>query len=188
MDIFAALDLEFNPFPIATSTEGYFHTRDTDLVLKELLYGIESRKGFLLLTGEVGVGKTSLILQLLAELAKLNVQFAWVFNTMLGKEELFIALARDFGLEVADGESISSTMDKLHKFFLAHNSRGVNCAIVIDEAHNLGPDSLEALRMLSNLEEGGVKLVQILLSGQPELLIRLQRPDMRQFLSRINIF
>nr|WP_289510137.1 ExeA family protein [Desulfovulcanus ferrireducens] len=149
-------------------------------------HGIETRKGFLVLMGEVGVGKTSLSLQLLARLKKEEIPFAWVFNTALNKIELFQVLAKDFGFPVK--KSLSSLQDQFYQSFLKYYKENKNCVIVIDEAHNLSGECLEALRMLSNLEWEGQKLVQILLIGQPELKLFLDQPRMRQVRSRISIF
>lgn len=95
---FAALNLTGNPFSMATSREGFYHTQATRIILDELAHGIETRKGFMVLIGEVGVGKTSLSLQLFTMLEGTNTIFAWVFNSMFTKEELFRAIAYDFGL------------------------------------------------------------------------------------------
>jgi hypothetical protein len=98
-DIFESLGLDKNPFSMAADTEGYFHTDATKQILDELAFGILSRKGFLLLTGEVGVGKTSLLYQLLKRLEDERLVTSWIFNTMLNKEELLLAIARDFSLD-----------------------------------------------------------------------------------------
>ncbi|MBG0775655.1 MAG: AAA family ATPase [Desulfovibrionaceae bacterium] len=186
--ILTALGLESNPFPAGACSVHYFHTSATKRILDEFLYALTSRKGFLVLIGEVGLGKTSLLLQLLGALGRENLATAWIFNTVLSKDEILQAVARDFGLDVPPGSNISATIDILHQFFLENHRAGKNCAIIIDEAHNLDLSTLEVLRMLSNLELEGNKLVQILLVGQPELKARLWQPELRQLRSRINIF
>ncbi len=187
-DVFSTLGLKANPFPPGACREAYFHTAATKRFLDELLYGIQARKGFLVLTGEVGHGKTSLLLQLLPVLDQEGVETAWIFNTIFDKEELLWAIARDFGMNPAQDDSLSSLVSQLHEFFIKQAKKGKNCAIIVDEAHNLEKDALEGLRMLSNLELEGEKLVQILLVGQPELMARMQQEDMRQLRSRVNIF
>jgi type II secretory pathway predicted ATPase ExeA len=190
-DIFESLGLKKNPFSMAADTEGYFHTETTKQILEELAFGIISRKGFLLLTGEVGVGKTSLLFQLLRKLEaeeKEDLVTAWVFNTMLNKEELLLAIARDFGLDPPKTSNVAQLVDILQAFLVEQNSEGKNCAIIIDEAHNLSLPALEALRMLSNLESEGRKLVQILLVGQTEIKARLDEAKLRQLRSRISIY
>lgn len=190
-DIFDALGLKRNPFSMAADTEGYFHTDTTKQILEELAFGIVSRKGFLLLTGEVGVGKTSLLFQLLRKLdaeEKEDLVTAWVFNTMLNKEELLLAIARDFGLDPPKTSNVAQLVDILQGFLVERNAENKNCAIIIDEAHNLSLPALEALRMLSNLESEGRKLVQILLVGQTEIKARMDEAKLRQLRSRISIY
>lgn len=187
-EIFQALGLKLNPFPPGACKELYFHTEVTKRSLQELAYGVRSRKGFLLLTGEVGYGKTSLLLQLMPRLEKDEVETSWVFNTFLDTEGMMRAVIRDFGLKAPDKADVSGLVDILFRFFIDRAEAGKNCVIAVDEAHHLSLDTLESLRMLSNLELDGEKLVQILLVGQPELLAKLQKPELRQLRSRINVF
>lgn len=187
-DIFEALGLDKNPFSMAADTEGYFHTDSTKQILDELCFGILSRKGFCLLTGEVGVGKTSLLYQLLRRLEAEDLVTSWIFNTMLNKEELLLAIAKDFGLDAPKTANVAQLIELLQHFLVEQNASEKNCAIIVDEAHNLSLPALEALRMLSNLEAKGRKLVQILLVGQPELKARLDEPKLRQLRSRITIY
>ncbi len=187
-DIFSILKLDANPFSSSACTKGYFHTSNTKRILEELHHGIRSRKGFLVLVGEVGVGKTSLLYQFLHSLEGEKLATAWVFNTLLDRKELLLAIARDYALEVDETTNLARLIETLHRFFLDRYAQGYNCAIIVDEAHNLSPETLEALRMLSNLEQEGEKLVQILLVGQPELKEKLDQPNLRQLRSRIGIF
>ncbi len=187
-DVFDALGLKHNPFSMAADTQGYFHTDVTKQILDELAFGILSRKGFLLLSGEVGVGKTSLLYQLLRRLEGEQLVTSWIFNTMLNKEELLHAIARDFGLEAPKTANVAQLVDILQGFLVEQNAAERNCAIIVDEAHNLSLPAMEALRMLSNLETAGRKLVQILLVGQPELKERMDEPKLRQLRSRITIY
>ncbi len=184
---FARLHLTGNPFSMATSQEGFFHTPATRTILEEFAHGILTRKGFLLLMGEVGVGKTSLALQLFARLETEPVDFAWVFTTMFTKEDLFRAIAEDFGLHPEPGWTLLDHQRALQAFFLDRFEAGRIPVIVVDEAHNLSFDSLEALRLLGNFEFGGQKLVQVLLIAQPEIAERLREPNLRQLKSRIAI-
>jgi len=189
-DIFHALGLNSNPFSPATSTKGYFHTQATQRILEEIHFGVINRRGFLLLIGEVGVGKTSLLLQLLEQLHKDtngSLRTAWVFNTVLDRVELLQTIAADFGLTPDSGASFTDLLNQLHEFFLQVTASGGNCAIIVDEAHNLDGQTLESLRLLSNLESDETKLVQILLAGQPELQSRLDQQEFRQLRSRIAI-
>jgi general secretion pathway protein A len=184
---FARLHITGNPFSMATSQEHFFHTPATRTILEELAHGILTRKGFLALMGEVGVGKTSLALQLFSRLESEPVDFAWVFTTMFTKEDLFRAIAEDFGLHPDPGWTLLDHQRALQEFFLARYQEGRICVIAVDEAHNLTFDSLEALRLLGNFEFGGHKLVQVLLIAQPELAERLTEPCLRQLKSRIAI-
>jgi len=181
-------NLSANPFTPATAGENYFSTPQTQRILHELHFGIVSRKGFLLLLGEVGVGKTSLLLQLLGSLhQERGLHTAWVLNTSVGPLELLEAIIADFGLKAPRGASRSLLLDMLHSHFLGVNENGGNCAIIVDEAHNLSEEALECLRMLSNMEAGGHKLVQILLAGQEELRRVLNTERLRQLQSRIYV-
>ncbi len=187
-EIFQSLGLKRNPFPPGACKEFYFHSEATKRALEELAYGVRSRKGFMLLTGEVGYGKTSLLLQLMPVLDEQGTEISWVFNTFLNTEGLLRSVVRDFGLKAPEHANSSDLVDLLYNFFMDKSREDRNCVIVVDEAHHLSLESLESLRMLSNLELDGEKLVQIFLVGQPELLARLQQPELRQFRSRINIF
>ncbi len=188
-DLYTLLGLKFNPFTPASNVQDYFYTPESKQILDELYYGIISRKGFLLLLGEVGVGKTSLLLQLLRRIKEdENLETAWIFNTSLDQKEFLKSIVADFGLDLPSQDSLSQLIKVLHGYFLKVNQRGHNCVIIIDEAHNLSFEALESLRMLSNLESDGTKLVQILLTGQPELDNRLKSKELRQLRSRIQLF
>ena len=182
---FTRLHIEGNPFSMATGGGAFFHTPATRTILEELLHGILTRKGFLLLMGEVGVGKTSLALQLFSRLEAEPVDLAWVFTTMFSKEDLFRAICHDFGLSPELHWTLLDHQRALQEFFLERYQAGRIPLIVVDEAHNLNFESLEALRLLGNFEFGGTKLVQVLLIAQPELGDRLQDPSLRQLKSRI---
>lgn len=185
--LLASLGLGFNPFSIAINQGSYYETAATRKIMDVILYGAETRKGFLLLNGEVGVGKSSLLLRLLVRLKNRGMVTALVINSLLDKQELLENICADFGLKHRPGLNTSQLLMVLHTFFLQQFKHGRNCVILVDEAHHLGDEALESLRMLANLETGGVKLVQIVLSGQPELRQRLQTRRLRQFASRINI-
>ena len=187
-DPYSILGFKFNPFPAGSSTKGYFFTPLIRQILDELYFGILSRKGIMVLVGEVGVGKTSLLLQLLSRLEKeKDLKVSWVFNTFLPPRDILKSIVIDFGLK-PQKDDISFLIEDLYKFFIETNKKGGNCAIIIDEAHNLSEGSLETLRMLSNLEANGQKLVQIVLAGQSELKFILSEPKFRQLRSRVQIF
>jgi type II secretory pathway predicted ATPase ExeA len=185
-DIFSVLGLDNNPFSVATNFYGYYHTDATKRILEELWHGIITRKGFLVLMGEVGVGKTSLALQLMDKCKKERIPYAWIFNTAFNKIELFQVIANSFKLKMEG--NLVTLQKQFHNYLHKLYHKGNNCVIIIDEAHNLDSECLETLRMLTNLEHAGQKLVQILLIGQPELKLILEQPKMRQVRSRISIF
>jgi type II secretory pathway predicted ATPase ExeA len=185
---FSQLNITENPFSMATSRSGFYQTQATRVILDEFEHGVMTRKGFMVLIGEVGVGKTSLSLQLFSILEQRHTVFAWIFNTMFTKEELFRAISSDFGLPCERHFTLLDYQKILHDFFLKTHAAGQTAVIAVDEAHNLSDDSLEALRMLGNFEFEGQKLVQVILFAQPELDHRLRQHDMRQLKSRIAIY
>lgn len=150
-----------------------------------LMYGIQSRKGFIQLSGEVGSGKTTLCRAVLANLGK-DVETALILNPSLTETQLLRAMLNDFGLEVK-GRDRLAYIEKLNEFLLEKSREGTNVALVIDEAQDLSPQVMEQVRLLSNLETDQQKLIQIVLCGQPELEKRLSRPDLRQLRQRITI-
>ncbi len=180
------LGLAHNPFPVAPDDNNFFISEKIDQILTEIIHGIISRKGFMVLTGDIGLGKTTISRRIMRVLEKQNVQTSLVLHTALQDEELLRAINRDFGL-AAGGQRLSDQMAQLNRFVLEQNRAGKNCAIIIDDAQNLSARSLELIRMISNLEADQKKLVQILLIGQPELVVTLDSPGLRQLKSRIII-
>jgi general secretion pathway protein A len=180
------LGLKTHPFPVAPDLNHFFLSDTVEEILAEIVHGIEARKGFMLLTGDVGVGKTTISRRLLAMLEQKKVATSLVFNTVCQKEQLLEEINRDFGIP-GGNPRLNIQFRKLNHFLLAKNRKGVNCAILIDDAQNLSPASLEMIRQISNLEANGHKLAQILLIGQPELLLTLSMPGLRQLNSRVVI-
>jgi general secretion pathway protein A len=178
--------LRFNPFPVAPDVENFFLSRNIDLLINEIVHGIVTRKGFMVLTGEIGLGKTTISRKILGILDEKGVETSLVFHTLYQDVELLKEINRDFGLKDEDLQ-LGDQMAHLNSFLLDKNSQGKNCAIIIDDAQNLNRKSLELVRMISNLETDQEKLVQILLIGQPELVEKLNSPDLRQLKSRIII-
>ncbi len=187
--VFSSFGLSHNPFSITAGTESYYNTGSTKQILDELTFGITSRSGFLALIGEVGVGKTALLHQLLHRLKNKDIECSLILNTMLNKEELLLAVLKDFGVKAPPSSANGAELvDLLQGFLIKQNKKEKNCVIIVDEAHNLSLDALECLRMLSNLETSEHKLVQILLIAQTELKERLAERKLRQLRSRINIY
>ncbi|XPV77386.1 MAG: AAA family ATPase [Desulfovibrio sp.] len=187
-EILSILGLSENPFSVAIDEAHYYQTEATKQIMTELLYGIETRKGIFVLVGEVGVGKSSLLLQLLMIMQKQGIHSSFIFNTILSREEFLQSICQDFGITLPPNVNFATCLDTLHHFFLEQNAAGKICTIIVDEAHNLDLKTIESLRMLSNLEAGGEKLVQIVLAGQPELKTSLEQPRLRQLRSRISIY
>jgi len=153
--------------------------------LAHLLYGVQEHKGFILLTGEVGTGKTTLLRTLLGRLDG-NTASAFVFDTTLAFEGLLEYILEDFGV-AKPGESHVQRLIALNNFLIERRRAGQNTVLVLDEAQNLDLHALEQIRLLSNFETQTEKLLQILLVGQPELLDKLDRPELRQLKQRIGL-
>jgi type II secretory pathway predicted ATPase ExeA len=154
--------------------------------LAQLSYGIRARKGFVVLTGEVGTGKTTLIHTLLNDLNG-SVQTALIFSTVVSPSDLLRSVCEEFGL-IESKRSLQGIHDylvSLNEFLLECYRKGENCALIIDEAQNLSAEVLESIRLLSNFETSKDKLLQILLVGQPELALRLNSPELRQLKQRV---
>ncbi len=177
-----------SPFEITPDTRFFYLSPRHREIIETLKYGIEHRRGFLLLAGEVGTGKTTSLRALLNLLSQnKNTETALVMNPLLSPRDLLKAIATDLGLGDVPGESIQDYLTALNGFLLRRDFEGKNVVVIIDEAQNLPDESLEMLRLLSNLETETHKLIQILLAGQPELLQKLRRHDFRQLRQRIQI-
>jgi len=171
-------------FPPTPDAQSWFRTPALDAALAEAAHCLRTRAGFVLLTGEVGTGKSTFLRRLLDELDGEGVATSLVFNTFLQGPDLLAAVLRDFGL-VATGTP-ATDLETLNRFLVDRWRAEATCVLVIDDAQNLDTDSLELLRLLTNLETGQEKLLQIVLAGQPELHAHLARPGIRQLTSRIS--
>src|SRR5262245_4595023 len=178
-------NLRESPFSLTPDPRFLFLSTQHEEALTHLLYGIYERKGFIEITGEVGTGKTVLCRVLLERLDK-TVSTALIFNSYLTKMELLQAITADFGLQPRETTS-KGYIDVLNEYLRSEFAAGHNAVVVIDEAQNLEPIVLEQLRMLSNLETERVKLLQIILVGQPELHAKLATLQMRQLEQRIAV-
>ena len=154
--------------------------------LAQLSYGIRARKGFVVLTGEVGTGKTTLIHALLNDLNG-SAQTALIFSTIVSPADLLRSVCEEFGLVEPKRplQDIHDYLVSLNEFLLESYRKGDNCALIIDESQNLSAEVLESIRLLSNFETSKDKLLQILLVGQPELAVRLNSPELRQLKQRV---
>jgi general secretion pathway protein A len=185
------LGLEQHPFPVAPDDEHFFISEHIDRIISEIVHGVLARKGFLVLTGDIGLGKTTISRRIIGLLEKQQVETSLLFHTSLQELELLREINRDFGIKASgpdsQSDSLGGQMNLLNDHLLECNRNQRNCAIIIDDAQNLNQRSLELVRMISNLEAGRQKLVQILLIGQPELMDRLNSHDLRQLKSRLII-
>ncbi|MFQ5458658.1 MAG: ExeA family protein, partial [Myxococcota bacterium] len=173
------------PFNLTPDPKYLFLSGRHREALAHLLYGIRQRSGFILLTGEVGTGKTTLCRALLHALDA-DTEVALIFNPSLSAEELLQAINREFGLP-GQSQSRKALVDELNGHLLARRRTGKNLVLLVDEAQNLSAPVLEELRLLSNLETETEKLLQIVLIGQPELNDLLQRPELRQLDQRMSV-
>ncbi len=177
-------ELKRDAFTINPDPSFLYMMPETREVLAALQYGITSRRGFMVLTGEVGTGKTTLLRRTLDALHKTRVHTSFVFNPRLDALEFLEFILNDFGLVPAQ-RTKASMLIQLNRWLIERFSRKEICVIVVDEAQHLSTDMLEEIRLLTNLETSSEKLVQIILSGQTELEDRLKRPDVRQLRQRI---
>lgn len=178
-------NLNETPFNITPDPRFLFFSRHHKEALDHVMFGIQQRKGFIQLTGEVGSGKTTLCRAVLATLGS-TVETALILNPSLSETQLLRAMLNDFGIGVT-GRDRLAYIEKLNEFLLKKNHDGVNVALIIDEAQDLSPQVMEQVRLLSNLETDQHKLIQIVLCGQPELNKRLARKDLRQLRQRITV-
>ncbi|ORJ63384.1 XrtA/PEP-CTERM system-associated ATPase [Geothermobacter hydrogeniphilus] len=177
--------LQCKPFELVPNPAFFYLSRTHRKALSYLEYGIRERAGFVLLTGEVGSGKTTLIHNILSRLEG-EIVTARVFNTRVDPTQLLTMINEDFGLSVENRQKIDLLRD-LNEFLVSQYAERRQPVLIIDEAQNLSPDSLEEIRLLSNLEAVDRKLLQIVLVGQPELKTIIRRPELRQLRQRINI-
>ncbi len=178
--------LKESPFNVNPDPRYLFLTPHTQEALACLTYGIETRKGFILLTGEVGTGKTTLINKLLEWLHKERVFTAFVFNPRLSVSQFFDFMMADFGIP-CESHQKGQMLVKLNQWLLDRYQAGERAVLVVDEAQNLSPQMLEEIRLLTNLETSTEKLLQIVLAGQPELEQKLKQPELRQLRQRITL-
>jgi len=178
--------LRANPFNVNPDPRYLFLTRHTEEALACLTYGIQSRKGFVLLTGEVGTGKTTLINKLLEWLRAQQVPTAFIFNSRMNVPQFLDYMMADFGIP-CDTKSKSQVLLRLYNWLLERYRAGETAVLIVDEAQNLGDEVLEEIRMMTNLETFTEKLLQIVLVGQTELEQKLKQPNLRQLRQRLTL-
>lgn len=178
-------NLTQKPFDLLPDPDFLYMSSSHKKALSYLDYGIKERVGFVLLTGEVGSGKTTIVRNLIKKNLT-NVILSKVFNTRVDSEQLIAMINDDFGLLVQNKDKITLLRD-LNTFLIEQYVKGNQPVLIIDEAQNLNQDLLEEIRMLSNLETDNAKLLQIILVGQPELRKTLASPTLIQLRQRISI-
>ena len=176
--------LKENPFNVNPDPRFLFLTQQIEEALTGLMYGIQTRKGFITLTGEVGTGKTTLINRLLDWLHHRRARTAFLFNSRMNSHQLLDFILAEFEI-TCDSKSKSQQLMKLNHWLLDRYRMGETVVLIIDEAQNLTYPVLEEIRLLTNLETSTEKLIQIVLSGQPELEEKLKLPQLRQLRQRI---
>ncbi|HEY2118819.1 MAG TPA: AAA family ATPase [Candidatus Acidoferrum sp.] len=176
--------LKENPFNVNPDPRFLFLTKQIEEALTGLMYGIQTRKGFITLTGEVGTGKTTLINRLLDWLHQRKARTAFLFNSRMNSNQLFDFILAEFDIQ-CESKSKSQQLMKLNHWLLDRYRMGETVVLIIDEAQNLTYPVLEEIRLLTNLETSTEKLLQIVLSGQPELEEKLKLPQLRQLRQRI---
>lgn len=171
------------PFRLTPDPKFLYLSEKHQEAMDLLTFGIQERRGFVLLTGEVGTGKTTLCRAVLDRLDK-GIETALILNPILSDLELLKAINEDFGIRV-NSISMKDHLDALNQFLLKKAEGNGNAMVIIDEAQNLDPKTLEMIRLLSNLETEKTKLIQIVLVGQPELRDKLKLHELRQLNQRI---
>ena len=179
--------LRENPFSLTPDPKYLFLSRQHREALNHLIYGIKEKKGFIVVTGGIGTGKTTLSRALLSGMDP-SVETALIFNSYLSDMELLEVINQEFRIPLTGVERTKRRyIDALNAFLLANHRAGKNAVVLIDEAQNLSRNVLEQIRMLSNLETETEKLLQIVLVGQPELRDLLAQPSLRQLNERISV-
>ena len=176
--------LREDPFNANPDPRYLFLTKEVEEALSGLMYGVNNRKGFITLTGEVGTGKTTLVNRLLDWLHQRRARTAFLFNSRMNTNQLFDFILAEFGIS-CDARSKSQQLMKLNQWLLDRYRAGETVVLIVDEAQNLTLPVLEEIRLLTNLETSTEKLLQIVLSGQPELEERLRLPQLRQLRQRV---
>ena len=176
--------LKENPFNVNPDPRYLFLTKEIEEALTGLMYGIQTRKGFITLTGEVGTGKTTLVNRLLDWLHHRRARTAFLFNSRMNSTQLFDFILAEFEIQ-CESRSKSQQLLKLNQWLLDRYRAGETVVLILDEAQNLTYPVLEEVRLLTNLETSTDKLLQIVLSGQQELEDKLRLPQLRQLRQRI---
>ncbi len=173
-----------NPFSLSPDPAFFYRSEQHEEALANLVYGVQARKGFIVLSGEVGTGKTTMLECLRDYLEAQYTEFAFIFNSRINPEQFFEMIAYDLDLP-CPRTSKTEVLFALNQLLVEQAQEGRTVVLIVDEAHNLEWEVLEEIRLLGNLENRNGKLMQIILAGQPELDRKLDAPNLRQLKQRI---
>jgi general secretion pathway protein A len=173
-----------SPFNLSPDPTFLYRSEQHEEALANLIYGVQSRKGFIVLTGEVGTGKTTMLECLRDHLAAQGIEFAFLFNSRINSDQFFEMVAYDLNLQ-CNIKSKTEVLFALNEMLMAQAAKGGTTVLIVDEAHNLEWEVLEEVRLLGNLETRAGKLLQIILAGQPEFDRKLDAPNLRQLKQRV---
>jgi len=173
-----------NPFSLSPDPAFFYRSEQHEEALANLVYGVQARKGFIVLSGEVGTGKTTMLECLRDYLEAQYIEFAFIFNSRINSDQFFEMIAYDLDLPCSRS-SKTEVLFALNQLLVEQAQEGRTVVLIVDEAHNLDWDVLEEIRLLGNLENRNGKLLQIILAGQPELDRKLDAPNLRQLKQRI---
>ncbi len=173
-----------SPFNLSPDPAFLYRSAQHEEAIANLIYGVQSRKGFIVLTGEVGTGKTTMLECLRDYLDSQHIEFAFLFNSRISADQFFEMIAYDLDLR-CQRTSKTEVLFALNELRIQQTSQGRTTVLIVDEAHNLEWDVLEEIRLLGNLETRHGKLLQIVLAGQPEFDRKLDAPNLRQLKQRI---
>jgi general secretion pathway protein A len=173
-----------SPFNLSPDPAFFFRSEQHEEALANLVYGVQARKGFIVLAGEVGTGKTTMLECLRDYLESQYIEFAFLFNSRVNTEQFFEMIAYDLNLP-CERTSKTEVLFALNQLLVEQAQLGRTVVLIVDEAHNLDWEVLEEIRLLGNLENRNGKLLQIILAGQPELDRKLDAPNLRQLKQRI---
>lgn len=174
------------PFNTTPDSKFFFPSAKHIEALNSLVYAVEERKGFVVITGEIGAGKTTVCRTMLNKLDQ-DTRVALITNTHLTSKELITDILDELGVEYRPGTK-QKLLLQLNKYLIGQFRQDINVVLIIDEAQNLSRNVLEEVRMLSNLETETDKLIQIILLGQPQLKLRLTQTNLEQFKQRIAVY
>ena len=179
-------NLKEKPFNLTPDPKFLYLGETHREALAHLIYGVRERKGFMVMTGEVGTGKTTLLHALLRNLGN-NTETAFIFNPILEVKDFFKFVCIDLGIQIKD-QTKGDYLLEIYQFLIESYRKNKNVVMIIDEAHNLNPFILEEIRLISNFETATDKLIQIILVGQPELSAILNGPKCRPLKQRISLW